>query len=67
MAATVDARSFAGQTQYEISGATEAEVQEAIDSILKSYHPLGYGTSFTAIKEKDGKFRAYGRRNNSAD
>jgi putative lipoic acid-binding regulatory protein len=67
MAAEVDARSFAGQTQYSISGESQQEVQEAIDQILRNYHPDGYGTSFTPIRESGGKFRAYGRRNNSAD
>lgn len=67
MAATVDTRPSRGRTDYEISGDSIEEVQEAIDKIMASYNPLGYGTTFGTIRKEDGRFVARGHRYNSAD
>jgi hypothetical protein len=67
MSAEIKTTNSGYQTSYIIEG-TEAEVMEAIAGIERSYHPMGYGTSFYPIKPTDdGKFIAHGYRSNSCD
>jgi hypothetical protein len=64
---TVDARSTGGQTHYTISGDLDF-VEETIIRIKASYHPLGYGTTFSAPKQNEvGDWVAHGSRANSCD
>jgi hypothetical protein len=64
---TVDARSSGGSTIYTITGDREFVV-DAIERIAANYHPLGYGTSFSApIENEDGTWYSYGSRANSCD
>jgi hypothetical protein len=67
MSANIKSTNTGSQTSYIIEG-TEAEVMEAIAGIERSYHPVGYGTSFYPIKPQgDGKYVAHGYRYNSCD
>jgi hypothetical protein len=55
-------------TSYVIEGATAECVQEAIDAILRQFHPLGYGTDFRPPEQQeDGSWKAWGSRSNSCD
>jgi hypothetical protein len=64
---TVDARSSGAMTYYTITGDREF-VDEAIGRIKANYHPLRYGTWFSALKRlEDGSWQSYGSRANSCD
>jgi hypothetical protein len=64
---TVDARSSGAMTYYTITGDREF-VDDAIGRITANYHPLGYGTWFSALKRlEDGSWQSYGSRANSCD
>lgn len=56
-----------GLTSYLITGETYAEVEDAIESELQTFHPSGYGTRFDEIELVDGVYRATGRRRNNWD
>ena len=56
------------ETRYEIEDDDEHEVEDAIDRVKASYHPLGYGTHFSKPEQRaDGSWIARGQRWNSCD
>jgi hypothetical protein len=67
MSATIKTTNAGSQISYIIEG-TEAEVKEAIEGIERSYHPMGYGTTFYPPKSvSEGHFVAHGYRSTSCD
>jgi hypothetical protein len=57
-----------GQTYYEIEADEREEVEDMINRIERSYHPLGYGTRFDRIEQRsDGSWIVRGQRANSCD
>lgn len=57
-----------GMTHYTVEAHDKDEVEDAIDHILRRYHPLGYGTTFSPAEQRaDGSWIAHGHRANSAD
>lgn len=66
--AQVTAIKSLGMTHYEIEAHDKEEVEDAVDRILRSYHPLGYGTIFQVPEQRaDGSWIVRGRRANSCD
>jgi hypothetical protein len=60
------------RTSYVITAAEKKAVEAAIEGICRSYHPLGYGTSFGKITllEEKGEWICWicrGSRSNSCD
>lgn len=67
MSATIETHTDAMRTDYVITG-TRLEVDAAMDTLLRQYHPMGYGTSFSpAVTHDDGTVTVYGYRYNSCD
>lgn len=67
MAAKVETIHTAGRIEYTVTGDSKAEVQAAVSDILQSYHPGGYGTSFSTVKQEGDIFVSRGYRYKSAD
>lgn len=66
--AQVTAVKSGGQTRYVIEDHAKQEVEDAIERIERSYHPLGYGTTFEVPEQRaDGSWVAHGYRANSCD
>jgi hypothetical protein len=66
--ASVSARTTMGTTEYTIEADELEEVEDAIARIVRSYHPMGYGTHFHRPEQRaDGSWVARGHRANSCD
>jgi hypothetical protein len=67
MSAKITSHNSGFQTSYMIEG-TREEIEAAIDRIEANYHPMGYGTSFKPIEQReDGSLVAHGSHYNSCD
>lgn len=56
------------ETVHTITGPTEKDVRDGIQSILDRYHPMGYGTKVTSEprEKEDGSWTAEVTRDSSA-
>jgi hypothetical protein len=68
MATKIDTRYEGRRVYYDIVGDRETEVDAAIEGLMNSYHPMGYGTTVTKkTYNADGKPCACVRRSDSCD
>lgn len=68
MSTTCNSTTSGGKVIYDLTSETREDIESHIDGLLRRYHPMGYGTSFSTPRQNsDGLWIATGSRSSSCD